>query len=160
MTGKAGAKRGRKAARGKGFVAKDVPLPPGLDAEEAEEFARVVEAVRAIGTLGRCDIRLIEATARTSVLIRRAYAELAQAKPATDGDTSRDAAEGIYRLTLRAANGTPMPHPMIGVINSQTMRLRGLLADLGLSPKTAKLGGGPESKPDAKWEGILGVVAG
>jgi hypothetical protein len=51
-----------------------------------------------------------------------------------------------------------MPHPMLGVINVQTMRLRGLLADLGLTAASSKLGGGSDAKAEDKWGGLLDAV--
>lgn len=135
------AKRGPKSKRGKAVDLGDVEVPDGLSEAETAEFTRLVGAIKTTGTFGRCDVRLIEAAARTQVLIDRAYAEL-----------------GTSDLTIEAANKTAMPHPMLGVINSLTMRLRGLLGDLGLTPKTSNLGGGDDAKADDRWNGVLNVA--
>jgi P27 family predicted phage terminase small subunit len=134
-------KRGPKA-KYVGPSKSKVAAPEGLNAEEAREFKRLVEALRSRGTLERCDVRLIEAASKTFVLLGRAHDEL-----------------GHEPLTSEAANGTPMPHPMIGVINSLTMRLRGLLGDLGLTPKTSGLGDAPgDAGAEDHWDGVLNVA--
>lgn len=136
MTPKRGPKkRPEKPVRG------EIDPPKGMNAAEQTEFARLVEAMRNLGTLRRSDVRLIEATARTVVLLDRAHKELGKGK-----------------LTETAANGTPMPHPMLAVINSQTMRLRGLLRDLGLTPASSKLGTVGTTSGDDRWDGVLNVA--
>lgn len=116
-----------------------VDVPEGLTPEERCEFVRLTEATRAAGTLDRCDVRMIQAAARCSVMIDRAQAELAKGP-----------------LTLPTNNGMLMPHPMIAVIATQTMRLRGLWRDLGLTPESARLGKGGARKGEGnKWEGLI-----
>lgn len=135
------AKRGPKV-RTKQPSTLAVETPKGLDADERAEFVRLVEALRARGMLERCDVRLIESAARTILVVRRAHKEL-----------------GAGPYTLETPNGTQFPHPMLGVLRVQSMLLRGLLADLGLSPKTSKLGEKPgEKKADDPWEGLLNVA--
>ena len=117
-----------------------VDVPDALSVDERAEYLRLVEALRAVGTHDRCDVRLVEAAARTIVLIERAHAELGKSKD----------------LTLPTTNGMLMPHPMLGVIATQTMRLRGLLRDLGLTPESARLGKGGARKGEGnKWEGLI-----
>jgi P27 family predicted phage terminase small subunit len=134
------AKRGPKV-RQKGRATGEIEIPEGLDEPGRVEFLRLVEQVRARGTLDRIDVQLLVATARTVVLLEKAHAEL-----------------GAGALTKKSGDGTPMPHPMLNVINVQTMRLRGLLNDLGLTPKTSKLGDAPAKKAENPWEGLLNVA--
>jgi P27 family predicted phage terminase small subunit len=113
--------------------------PADLDAEARAEFARLTVALQQVGTAGRTDPRLVVAAARTHSLIEKAHAELA---------------EGLGKLTQVAANGTLMPHPMIAVLNSLTMRLKALWHDLGLTPASAKLGSAPADEAENPWVGL------
>lgn len=135
------AKRGRKAQRPP-EVPDDVAVPSALNAAQAREFRRVVEACREAGSLARADARLIEDASRMQVLLDRAHEEL-----------------GSGSMVLEAANGTAMPHPMIAVIGSLSMRLRGLRKDLGLtsnpSKSNDKAGG---DKGDGRWGDLLSVT--
>lgn len=134
------AKRGIKSKAGTGRLALEIEPPPGLTDAELAEFIRLIDAMREIGTADRTDVNLVAATARTQVILDRAYLELNSAE----------------KLTQIAANGTQMPHPMLAVINAQTMRLRGLLADLGLTPATNKLGHGKQTvKTESKWGDLI-----
>ncbi|SIO60172.1 phage terminase, small subunit, putative, P27 family [Singulisphaera sp. GP187] len=149
------AKRGRKAAPSP-VVPDEIEAPATLNAAEVREFQRLVGACREAGTLVKADVRLIEATARTVCLLERAHDELSQV-----GAPDKDAAQPASKLTLFAANGTPMPHPLLGIISAQTMRLRGLLKDLGLTPGlSAKSRGGSNGKPegDGRWGDLLSVT--
>jgi P27 family predicted phage terminase small subunit len=133
----------RKAASTRSRLSALTP-PAKLTGAQRVAFRRLVGAIRAAGTADRVDVELVVATARTLVLLDQAHKEL-------DGES----------LTLEAANGTAMPHPLLGVINAQTMRLRALLADLGLTPASAKLGGAATGDDQAdEWSGILSVHAG
>lgn len=136
------AKRGRKA-KATPDAPDEFPVPVTLNVDEAREFRRLTGACREAGTLAKADVRLIEAAARTLVLLDRAHEEL-----------------GGSELTLEAANGTMMPHPLLGVINAQTMRARGLLKDLGLTPGSAKSGGAANGKSegDGRWGDLLSVT--
>src|SRR5262245_10057485 len=94
----------------------EVKPPRGLSAAEKREFLRLIEAMRERGTLEKADVRLVEAAARCAVLLARAY---------------RQVPTGA--LVIVAGNGMECAHPIIGVINVQTQRLRNLMHDLGLS---------------------------
>jgi P27 family predicted phage terminase small subunit len=123
-----------------------VEIPGDLDAEEAAEFGRLAEQLRGRGLLERTDVRAIEMAACC-------YAEIVRARAVVK-------AEG---LTLTASNGTAMPHPMIAVINTLRMRLRGLLKDMGLVPSSSKLATlEPSAEPDRSdpWNRVLHVVSG
>lgn len=136
------AKRGRKAAKSPD-APDEIIAPSTLNAAEEREFRRLVDACREAGTLARADARLIEDAAKMQVLLDRAREEL-----------------GSGPMTLKAANGTLMPHPMIAVIGSYSMRLRGLRKDLGLTSSPSKSNDKP-GKPegDGRWGDLLSVGA-
>jgi len=118
-------------------------VPASLDAVGKQEFKRLMGLLKARGTFEQTDLRMIEeAAAAVSelVLMRAAIAE--------------------QGMTIEAANGTLIPHPLLGMVNRSSSRLRGLLNDLGMSPKHSRHGGqtaGTSSTSDP-WDGLLGVV--
>lgn len=123
-------------------VAKLQP-PKTLDKAGKVEFKRLVNVLQARGTLDRADVRVVEMAADI-------YSQLIKAR----ADIDRDG------LTIQSGNGTPMPHPMLGVSNALRMRLAKLYVELGLTPASSKHGGqtaGKSSQSDP-WEGLLGVV--
>jgi P27 family predicted phage terminase small subunit len=117
--------------------------PIDFAGEALAEYTRLVGVLDRVGTLRKTDPRIVVAAARTHALIERATAELA-------GDT----------LTLQAANGTAMPHPMLAVLNTLTMRLTRLWSDMGLTPASARLTS-PKSDEKAAnpWDGLLNATA-
>jgi P27 family predicted phage terminase small subunit len=117
--------------------------PSDLDSETFREFARLSGELRAKGVIDKTDPRLVVATARTHSLIEKAAAELT--------------AKGV-KLTQTASNGTLMPHPMVAVLDKLHQRLRGLLADMGLSPKTARLTDPKSETQSNPWGDLLNVV--
>jgi P27 family predicted phage terminase small subunit len=122
-----------------------VSPPSHLSGPEAEEFRRVASKLEAVGLLGKADVRTIEAVARCQVMIERASVELGSAPS----------------LTETAANGTLMPHPMLGVIRQQVEQQNRLMGTLGLTPASSKLQTKSEDagKADDPWAGLgLGVA--
>ena len=132
--------RNRRASKARKVVT--YPVPRSLDDRGREEFRRLVGALKARGTLDRADIRVVE-------LAAAAYSELLtmQGQVRADG------------MTCKAANGTLIPHPLLGMVGRTATRLRGHLNDLGLSPKSSKHGGQTVGQaPSDEWEGLLNVV--
>ena len=115
--------------------------PADLSAVARAEFDRLSDALSSTGALDRTDPRIVVSAARTHDLIERAFAEL-----------------GDYKLTEASANGTLMPHPMLGVLNTLTMRLRRLWADMGLTPATSKLGTPKDASQANPWGDLLNVA--
>lgn len=135
------ARRGPKPKRTGGASWGDFEPPKNLDAVARAEFGRLTGALAAVGTLDRTDPRLVVAAARTHALLERAHAELA---------------EGGGKLTLTAANGTLMAHPLLGVVGNLTLRVKSLWYDMGLTPASAKLGTAAPGD-DGEWAGLLSV---
>lgn len=117
--------------------------PDDLDDVARAELERLIAHLDAKGVLAKTDPRLAIATARTHALIEQAAGELF--------------APGVT-LTQEAANGTLMPHPMIAVLDKLHQRMRGLLADMGLSPKTARLTEPKGADSDDSWGDMLSVA--
>lgn len=125
--------------------------PANLDAEAKAEYARLKLVLQRVGTAATTDPRIVVAAARTHSMLEKAHQELAETF--TEARLGRDAAFG--NLTQIAANGTLMPHPMIAVISNQTLRLKALWNDLGLTPGSAKLGTEKQEEKKAdQWAGL------
>jgi P27 family predicted phage terminase small subunit len=123
--------------------AKVVP-PAHLTPEERDTFKAVATKLRAFGVLERTDPTLIELYAVN-------YQLLCQAREAV----------GVDGLTSTTRFGSLSAHPLLNVIAQTTVRLKGILNDLGLTPAAAKLAapeGRDSAKPSDPWEGILNVV--
>lgn len=132
------------AARGGAVDWRGVEPSAHLSGAARAEFLRLVELLDGAGTLGRTDPRLVELYAVNYDLLCRARDEL-----------DRDG------LTQANAKGTLVPHPMIAVLNSATIRLRGLIADLGLTPATSRHSGEGrhnQEEGDNPWAGLLSVT--
>lgn len=114
--------------------------PDADDARFRAEFDRLTCNLRSAGTLERTDPSLVVAAARLHVLIEGAWQDIRR-----DG------------MTLHAPNGVVMAHPMLGTLNTLTMRQRGLLNDMGLTPASSKLAE-PAVPDDGGWEGLLDVM--
>ena len=95
----------------------DFEAPHGLDPRVLAEFRRLETNLQRNGTKARTDPSLAIEAARIRVLLEMAHDELAGG------------------LTTEASNGTPMSKPAVAQVNSLTMRLRGLLNDMGLTPR-------------------------
>lgn len=132
------AKRGPKPRRDAIAYPTPASEPGGLTGAERAEFRRLQAAMESLGTFDKTDVSLVEAAARTSVLLRRAYAALGEAP-----------------LVVEAANKTLMPNPNLKIIAMFSALLRRLLADLGLTPKSARLGDGEGARHDARWGGLI-----
>ncbi|MFO0957490.1 MAG: phage terminase small subunit P27 family [Isosphaeraceae bacterium] len=116
--------------------------PPAHLSEGAlAEFHRVVGALGIVGTLDKTDPRMVELYAINYDLVHRAHRQI-------DADG----------LTVETAEGRPILHPLMGVINAATIRLRGLMNDMGLTPASHNLTD-PQSEagPSDPWSGILNV---
>src|SRR4051794_39671567 len=95
-------------------VAKGAIEPPAhLTGEAKTAYQRLAGVLRSAGTLDRTDSTLIEVYAVNYALLRKAGDEL-----------------GKKELTVTTTRGACIPHPMIAVMNSATIRLRGIIADL------------------------------
>ena len=132
-------KRGPKpnlAAKSRPKPVNTLTIPDHLTGRVRDEYARVAERLQQAGKLDATDPRLIELYAVNYDLVRQAKEELDR-----DGLTfSTD--KGVY------------PHPMVGVLNAATIRLRGLIADLeGVKATDAKAPGG-----ESRWGGLLSVT--
>jgi P27 family predicted phage terminase small subunit len=150
------ARRGPKARTGRNT--KQAPVsgcsvtaPAHLSDVERAEFDRLAAKLDAVGLLSKADVRTIESAARVQTLIERAAAQL----------SGLDDEGQPVRLTETAANGTLMPHPMIGVVRQLTEQHNRLMNTLGLTPASSKM---QTKSPDAEkvddpWAGMgLGVV--
>lgn len=144
------AKRGPKARTaansgaksGAGGLWVDVRPPSGLSDGALAEYSRLVGILKAVGTLERTDPRMVELYAINYDLIRRA--------------TEQIDCEG---LTTETAEGRAIAHPLLSAINTATIRLRGLMNDMGLTPSSSKLTDTiAEAKPSDPWAGILNVT--
>jgi P27 family predicted phage terminase small subunit len=124
-------------------VITEYPVPASLDDVGKQEFVRLMGLLQSRGTLEQTDLRVIEeAAAAVSELV------VMRASIADQG------------MTITAANGTLIPHPLLGMVNRTSSRLRGLLNDLGMSPKHSRHGGQASSSSNTSdpWDGLLGVV--
>lgn len=114
--------------------------PADLTDAGRREFDRLVSALAHAGTLDRTDPQLVASAARTHDLIERAAAEI-----------------GSGALAFPSSNGTMMPHPLLSVLNTLTMRSKTLLAEMGLTPRGR--GGSAKAADDANpWGDLLGVA--
>lgn len=119
------------------------PNPPEYLTKEArEEYGRMVGVLLAAGTLEQTDTRLIEAYAIQVSMLRDAHRAIAK--------------DGAY---IEGSHGGTVAHPATNVINTATMRLKGIIHDLGLSPASARHGGANVEPSEDKWGGLLGVTA-
>src|SRR5690242_8065573 len=93
--------------------------PDNLEPAAIEEYHRLVESLTRAGVLGKTDPRLVVVAAELHGLIERARAELAAEKS----------------LIVTSLHGRQSPHPLINTIASLSMRVRGLLNDMGLTAR-------------------------
>lgn len=120
-----------------------VSAPEGLSDGAAREWARLVRLLRSMGSLERTDPMAVEALAVNVDLLRRC----------------REAVDLEGLVVPIGDDGRVMAHPLLQVVNQATLRLRGLLADLGLTPASNRhagkaSGGGSD---DNKWGGLLSL---
>lgn len=120
-----------------------VSIPDHLSDRGKAEFARLVEMLRSAGTLNRTDPRMVEAYAINYDMLVKASM-----------DVERDG------VTTENRFGASVPHPALSVINQATVRLRGLINDMGLCPRTSRYVGQPAPKAGDgdPWEGLLNVA--
>jgi P27 family predicted phage terminase small subunit len=111
--------------------------------EAASAWAHAVELLRENGTLDATDPTLIEAYATARAMLRAAVQTVE-----------------LEGLTVTGAHGGMAQNPACGIADKALLRLRGLIADMGLSPASAKLSnaGKPTSPGESKWGDLLGVV--
>jgi P27 family predicted phage terminase small subunit len=126
--------------RGGGVLWHGFEPPADLPGPARAEFDRLRAALAHVGTLDRTDPALVVTAARVGALVGKAL----------------DAIEADG-LTLTAGNGTPMKHPMLETLNGLTMRQRGLWADMGLTPETARHGVKQADEASNPWTGLLNV---
>lgn len=105
--------------------------PSDLDDVGKQAWEKVVADLRTTGTLHKTDTQLIALYARTYSLFNRTELELANATLTIDSS-------GMVRL-----------HPLANLYSTLVPRLRQILSDLGLSPKTRKVNETEEIDP--KW---------
>jgi P27 family predicted phage terminase small subunit len=144
------AKRGVKArtalnsrpSKLKGSTGATTNPPAHLRDVARDEYIRLAKILEGVGALDRTDARLIELYAVNYSLARQASDELERDGP-----------------TMTMPKGGIAAHPMIGVLNAATIRLRGLISDLGLAPNSYKHAGtsGDESG-EGEWGGLLSVT--
>lgn len=100
----------------------DVEPPDGLSDVAREAWDHVVGLLRKAGTLEKTDPRLVELYAVNADLVRRGYQEV-----------DRDG------MTFATKGGAFKPHPSLAVINQASIRLKGIIGEMGLSPASASL---------------------
>jgi P27 family predicted phage terminase small subunit len=117
--------------------------PGHLSDQEKAIFRQVVAKLKGFGVLDRTDPTLIELYAVNYALLINARKEVEK-----DG------------LTSMTRFGSAAAHPMLAVMNQATIRLKGVLNDLGLTPASSKLSAPPEKggKRNDPWEGLLNIV--
>jgi P27 family predicted phage terminase small subunit len=116
--------------------------PPHLTDVARSEYRRLAGILKSAGTLDRTDTRLIEMYAVNYALLRRAEEDLDRDGP-----------------THETPRGAFIAHPMIAVMNAATIRLRGIIADLGLSPASSRHGGtGETEEDDDSWGDLLSIT--
>lgn len=94
--------------------------------------------------LSRTDPQLVLLTARVHGMLERAFEDLRK----------------LGSLTYELPNGAKVADPLVAMTSALAQRLRGLLSDLGLSPKTSRVvkrSDADESR-DTKWGNLLDVV--
>lgn len=115
--------------------------PAHLRGLARDEYVRLAKILDAVGALDRTDARLIELYALNYDLARQAADELDRDGP-----------------SVATPKGGIAAHPMVGVLNSATIRLRGLIADLGLAPVSYKHAVPTDDEQgEDSWDGLLSV---
>jgi P27 family predicted phage terminase small subunit len=116
--------------------------PKSFSKADAAEFSRLVANLRRAGTQDRTDPLLVVQAARTATMLEEAHALVAK--------------EG---LTAKGGHGSPVPHPLLAVINSMTLRLKSLYNDMGLTAASSKHGSAPKSdESQGGWGDLLTVT--
>jgi P27 family predicted phage terminase small subunit len=117
-----------------------LPAPPAhIKGEAAVAWRDVVKRLVAAGNLARSDPALVEQYATFTALFKQARATVER--------------EG---LTVEGGHGSTHQHPAYEVMNSAALRLRGIVHDLRLSPKTSGTAADPgEAAADNKWGGLF-----
>jgi P27 family predicted phage terminase small subunit len=143
------AKRGRKtvvkSASRKPVARPGLACPAHLTGEASVAWAHIVRLLSEAGTLEITDPTLIEVYAVNVQMLRQAYDSLLK--------------DGVSEYSPHGTRA----NPACGIINAATVRLKGVISDLGLCPAASKFsaakthGAGPA---DDKWDGLLGVVGG
>jgi P27 family predicted phage terminase small subunit len=135
---KRGPKPKRRSRTDGGILWEGYEIPDDLELDQHREFLRLVEILRQKGNLDRTDPRIVLATVRTQGTIDEAYRELER--------------EGLTSVNTQ---GTTVAHPLLAAINALLMRLRGLLNDMGLTPKSAGLTGSTVDAAESKWGSLI-----
>lgn len=132
-----------KVKKGKAPVVINPHLPCApsyLDNVARDQFKALARVLLECGKLPQTDVKLIEAYAANYSLLIRAVEDL-----------------NTQPLTYTSENGRPFVNPLIAVVHNATQKVRQIIADLALSPVTAKLveGALPPVDPSGKWQGVL-----
>jgi P27 family predicted phage terminase small subunit len=117
-----------------------LPAPPShITGEASIAWVDVVRRLSEAGNLKRADPVLIEEYATFVALFRQARETVER--------------EG---LLVTGGHGSTHPHPATEIMNACAIRLRGLVHDLQLSPKTSGTAPDPsESESDNRWGGLF-----
>jgi P27 family predicted phage terminase small subunit len=116
--------------------------PESLTPAALAEYHRLVANLRRVGTLDATDPQLVVAAARIKGLMDDAFEAVA-----------------VEGLTLEGGHGSLNAHPMLGVINSLTLRLRGLYSDMGLTAPSSKHGKPTEAEGQGDGDGWGDLLA-
>lgn len=132
------ATRGRKPQR-----ATDGPIPASgwatpdyLSDRARSEFERLVGILKTAGDITRTDPRLVELYAVNYDVLVTAQAVIKE-----------------QGMTVVSDRNNISPHPLLMTINQATIRLKGIIADLGLSPAAKAASGGGTSKREKEVQG-------
>lgn len=143
------AKRGPKRRPGPDrgpFAEADWKAPEYLSPRARKEFERVYQLLQESGRDELTDPRLVEAYAVNYDMLLLSYS-----------DVLRDG------TTVESDRGNKSRHPAVDGVNSITMRLRGIINDLGFSPRSVRgatevAPSSPTTKDDGSpdgWGGLL-----
>ena len=116
-------------------------LPSDEGDDVIAHYRRLIEVLDKIGTRQKIDPMMVVNAARSLAMLDKAN------KVVLD-----------QGLTAVGGHGSPIPHPLLAVINSLTLRVRGMMNDFGLTAASAKLAS-PASSSDNEtpWAGLLNV---
>jgi hypothetical protein len=115
--------------------------PPDLAGEALAEYHRLVGALRQAGVLSRCDPGVVVTGARVRAMLERV---------ARDIDRSG--------LLGKRGTGSTATHPNVMIFLMLSKLQRGLWADMGLVPSTARHGTPAAVDEASPFRGLLGMA--
>lgn len=126
----------------KGVFAIEPKVPGYLSAEEKTEFLKLVGILRKAGTLDRTDPKLIELYTVNYSIMRSAQEDVRLNGP-----------------TMFNSSGTAMANPALLALDRCTLRLRAIIADMGLSPASSRHSHPDDSEQNRKdqWADVLSL---